>query len=139
MGCGSSKNKGKNKNDAAKQRQLDRANTRGTRTPRVLNDWGNNEPIPAPYPQGNKNITETMKADSMQAGTIYDPNPELVEYEVEGELVPASEFYSITPIKPIKGLAVDKNRGDKAFIDDNRDTQKDRNRNRDRVRQVDYA
>ena len=133
MGCGGSKNKNKNRKNT--NSNIDRKNTRGTRTPRVLNDWGNIEPLAAPYPQGTKDLTKVMKSDSMQAGTIYDPNPELVMYEIQGEYVPIKEFYSITPVQPIKGLDEDKQ--DKNFIDDNRQT--DRNTNRRQDRQVQYA
>ena len=134
MGCGGSKNKNNDRKNT-KNKSLDRRETRGTRTPRVLNDWGNIEPLAAPYPQGNKDLTKVMKSDSMQAGTIYDPNPELVLYEVKGEYVPVKEFYSITPVQPIKGL--DEAKQDKNFIDDNRQT--DRGTNRQRDRQVQYA
>ena len=126
MGCGGSKNK--NKEKKRQESGLPRKETRGTRTPRVLNNWAGEEPLAPPYPQGNKDLTKMMKADSMQQGTVYDPNPELIEYEVQGEYVPVKEFYSITPIQPIRGTNEDRNEDNKVYHETNEDRRDNRQR-----------
>lgn len=127
MGCGNSK---KQRNTRKKTEEgIARKETRGTRTPRVLNNWADEQPLPPPYPQGNKDLTKLMKAESMQQGTVYDPNPELITYEVQGEYVPVKQFYSITPVQPIKGVSEVRQVDDeKYYHDTNADKREDRQR-----------
>ena len=98
MGCGTSRHK---KEELNAHEELLKLETGGTKTQRVLNAWDNTAPIPAPYPQGKVDLNKMLRSESIEQGTVYDPNPEIVQYVVEGDLVPAREFYAIQPVQPI--------------------------------------
>ena len=115
MGCNSSKSK---KQEILAQQTIAKRDTGGTRTQRVLNSWDVTTPIPAPYPQGKADLNKILKTDSYLAGTVYDPNPEIVPYNVEGEYVPANEFYAITPVQPLDRLDGDEGRGDAYVVNE---------------------
>ena len=99
MGCGKSKHKRKVTETNV---TIQKAETGGTKTQQVLNSWEQTPPVPAPYPQGKTDVNRILETELSHAGTVYDPNPEIVgEREAEGELVPSQAFFSIVPVEPI--------------------------------------
>ena len=115
MGCCSSQTK---KTPLIDPNAVVRHDTGGTRTQRVLNSWDVTTPIPAPYPQGKVDLTKMLHTDSYEAGTVYDPNPEVVPFYVEGEYVPVKEFYSITPVQPITRRDINGNEPDVLVVNE---------------------
>lgn len=126
MGCGTSKSKKTNQIDTNK---VERKETGGIRTQKVLNAWEATPALSTPYPQGKIDINKLIKTDSYEVGSIYDPNPEVVPYYVEGEYVPAREFYAITPAKPVSSKFVNKQISEKIIINDQNKVINAKNRN----------
>ena len=102
MGCGHSKHKrnAKKLHEPVEQQANQEANTQ-----QVLNSWEPTPPAKTLYPQGKTDVNKILETEVSGQGTVYEPNPEIMAENVEGELVPAENFYSIVPVEAITPMS----------------------------------